>query len=478
MKRALSSLAVVLACLSGGSQLQGQERGGVAPAVHLQGQATPHEVRPVAHEQPSGEGQRTPASSASAKLTSEDFVGAAFISPDMAAASVSPSCTSAGCVSPSCGIPGCTSRGGCDGNCGHGTHCPLCINAGLATRVFGSVEYMIWWSEARELPPLVTTSPLGTPQANAGVYGLPTTTVLYGDDAIGGARQSGGRLTLGMWLNDSQNSAIVGRAYGNEGETEQFTTNTALNPILAIPFFNSDPLVNAEDALLVSYPNLTAGGVAVDTSNEVYGADIYLRTMIDSGRNYRIDLLGGYQYGRINDDLSLLALIDTGAAQIAINDSFIAKNSFNGISVGLTGDYTRGVFTLTGLAKIAFGNMHQDVTIAGQNTVVAGGAVTTPGGLFSQPTNIGNYERDAFAVSPEAGLTLSMAVTQRFDVSIGYTFLMWNRVALAGASIDRNVNGTQLLGGGPLVGPAQPAFQFNDDTFWVQTINLGGSFRY
>lgn len=481
MKRAFTSLAIVLACLAGGRHLPAQDSGGVRPAVHLQSDVTPYEVRPVSHDEGDGEAPTPPATTASAKLTSDDFMSAPKIPAYSANYGSGGSCVSSGCTSPSCVSPGCTSPGcggGCVAGCSHGMHCPLCINSGLATRVFGSVEYMIWWSQARDLPPLVTTSPLGTLQGDAGVYGVPTTTVLYGDDGVGGARQSGGRITLGMWLNDSQNSALVGRAYGNEGEKEQFSANTGAFPILAIPFFNSDPLVNAEDALLLGYPNLTTGGVTVETANEVYGGDIYLRTLVDSGRNYRIDLLGGYQFGRINDDFSMTALVDTGAAQIALNDSFAARNTFNGASVGLIGETTRGMFTLSGMAKIAFGNMHQDVTIAGQNTIVAGGVVTTPGGLFAQPTNMGNFQRDAFAVSPEAGLTFSMAVTQRIDVSIGYTFLMWNRVALAGKSIDRNVNGSQLLGNGPPVGPVQPAFRFNDDTFWVQTINLGGSWRY
>ena len=51
-----------------------------------------------------------------------------------------------------------------------------------AWRVRG--EYLLWWSNGNPLPPLVTTSPAGTPRPSAGVLGQPGTEIVYGAQTI------------------------------------------------------------------------------------------------------------------------------------------------------------------------------------------------------------------------------------------------------------------------------------------------------
>src|SRR5262245_8106792 len=50
--------------------------------------------------------------------------------------------------------------------------------------VWASAEYLLWWTKGDRLPPLLTTSPVGTPLANAGVLGRPGTSVLFGDERV------------------------------------------------------------------------------------------------------------------------------------------------------------------------------------------------------------------------------------------------------------------------------------------------------
>lgn len=45
---------------------------------------------------------------------------------------------------------------------------------------WGEGEYVRVVRKARYYPPLVTTSPIGTPAGTAGVLGLPTTSILFG----------------------------------------------------------------------------------------------------------------------------------------------------------------------------------------------------------------------------------------------------------------------------------------------------------
>ena len=103
------------------------------------------------------------------------------------------------------------------------------------------------------------------------------------------------------------------------------------------------------------------------------------------------------------------------------------------------------------------------------------------GGLLAQPTNIGHYSRNRFAVAPEAGVKLGYQVTDWMKLTVGYSFVYLSDVARPGHQIDRTVNTSQLasqLGGGMLVGPARPAFVFKGTDFWGQGLNLGMELRY
>src|SRR5262245_31571922 len=82
---------------------------------------------------------------------------------------------------------------------------PSCLfgdssNPPSCPRIWVRGEYLLWWLSAPKLPPLVTTSPPGTPQIDAGVLGSPGTAVLFGDSHVNGDVRSGGRVTLGGWL--------------------------------------------------------------------------------------------------------------------------------------------------------------------------------------------------------------------------------------------------------------------------------------
>ena len=59
-----------------------------------------------------------------------------------------------------------------------------------------------------------------------------------------------------------------------------------------------------------------------------------------------------------------------------------------------------------------------------------------------------------------------------FSHTVGYSFIYWNHVVLAGNQIDTNLTT-------PLPSAAAPPFpKFQRTDFWVQGINLGGEFRW
>src|SRR5262245_33785998 len=69
------------------------------------------------------------------------------------------------------------------------------------SHLYGGVEYLLWWQRGLRLPPLVTTSPVGTPREQAGVLGQPGTRILFGNSREDDNPLSGARFTLGYWLN-------------------------------------------------------------------------------------------------------------------------------------------------------------------------------------------------------------------------------------------------------------------------------------
>ncbi|MCA9168139.1 MAG: BBP7 family outer membrane beta-barrel protein, partial [Planctomycetales bacterium] len=121
-------------------------------------------------------------------------------------------CDSAGGCS-DCGLAGCS--GGC-GSGGLGNlFGGLLGDNGPArpARIWGGVEYLLWWNKNRTVPVLATTSTDGTPFGQAGVIGQPGTSVLFGGGKYDDDVASGIRGSLGLWLDQRQTVGVWGRAY-------------------------------------------------------------------------------------------------------------------------------------------------------------------------------------------------------------------------------------------------------------------------
>jgi hypothetical protein len=323
------------------------------------------------------------------------------------------------------------------------------------------------------VPPLVTSSRLGTPIQAAGVLGDPRTSVLFGGGNVNDDFRSGIRTYSGMWLDDCQTCGIESSLFylepGNDSGAFRTSTNAM---ILARPFLD----VNGRpDAQVVGFPNVLAGGVWVNTQTTFCGYD------------YRLDFLGGYRYLEMTDRVSVAENRvgldpNTGTplgVNFVVNESFYSKNTFNGGQIGLAGELRRGRLFVSGRGLIALGNTCQEIEIGGVTRFVLPGQLLQQytGGLLAQPTNIGKYAFDSFSVVPEATVSVGYNVTDGIRASIGYTFLYWNNVTRAGNHIDTVVNTSQIPNG-VLVGPARPAFVRQETDFWAQGINFGLEIRF
>jgi hypothetical protein len=371
-----------------------------------------------------------------------------------------------------------------------GDACPVDCCCGLG-RLWVRGEYLLWGIKNSNVPPLVTTSA----PAMLGVLG-PGTNVLVGG-AIDNEARSGGRFTVGFWFDRAQTCGVEGSWFFLGQRTVNFAAGSSGIPLLARPFFNVNPGVNAEDAELIANPLLAgqpgqppvlplAGGVAVGLSSRLWGTELNGLFNLVERERCRLDLLGGFRYVELDERLaineSLLVPADSpmfAGTSFFLTDGFSTRNQFYGGQVGLRAKFTCGLWDLELLGKVALGASHETTDIGGVTLITpAGGAPSVfAGGLLTQPTNIGRFSRNDFAVVPEAGINIGYQLTPRVRLLAGYTFLFWSNVMRPGDQVDRVVNSTQLTGGA-LVGPARPAPLLRTSDFWAQGLNLGIELRF
>ena len=389
---------------------------------------------------------------------------------------------------PACGLDGgyscsdCSGYGQClDNACGDTDDCCWPVNV-------ARFEGLGWFGRGQNLPPLVTTSPVGTAQASAGV--LPGATVLYGNQMVERNLRGGGRLTLTHALNDCGCWAVTGRFYGLQDSQRTFERSSATgNPILARPFILQQAGPGAPDALLVAFPGVAINGsVFVKTNNSFFGGDFFARKALFEDNCHRLEALVGYQFARLDDSLavgntetsiSLDPLAPPVGTVLTILDRFRTRNEFHGGELGLIGNYRRGAWNMELLGKVGLGNMRQTVIIDGSTSahLPPGPVTTVSGGLLTQKSNIGTYSRDRLACLPEVNATLAYQVNNNWSINAGYSFLYLNRVALSAGQVDPHVNLTQF-NNGQLVGAAVPHFPFQSTDYWFQGFSLGAQYAY
>ncbi len=121
-----------------------------------------------------------------------------------------------------------------DGCCDTG-YCGPSLTPGT---YWGSFELLMWWRRGQELPPLVTTSTLGTPIDDAGVLGFDSTTILYGNEQVDRDARAGGRLTVGAWLDGCGMLGSRITVLCTWQDVDNLRNQQRSYPILARPFYD------------------------------------------------------------------------------------------------------------------------------------------------------------------------------------------------------------------------------------------------
>lgn len=351
---------------------------------------------------------------------------------------------------------------GCGPGCG-----PMLMSCGLGClngRFNVRAEYLVWSTEGMDVPPLATTDPNGTdPRA-----------VVYGNSEVNDDWRSGGRIALSYmphhWCGWEMEIEYTGLG-------EESTDYSAFsNGNLFRPFFNLETLLpDVQDI---------DGDLTIAANTEYQTLDIIGRKTFCCLCNHRLQLLFGYRYGRLKDEILVVENVTplTGPAagsNVFLFDQFGTTNTFNGAVLGVSADIQRRCWNVNLLMKLGIGSMRSETQIFGATRIrdQVGNVTTNAGGLLALPSNIGTYSRDSFAMVPELGITLSRSFGCRWRASFGYSLVYWSDVARAGDQIDLDLNLTQLPPG-PLVGTARPNFSFATTDFWAQGFRLGVEYRF
>ena len=408
------------------------------------------------------------------------------------------------------------SRGRYCENCNRG-QCKRCNDLSCCPAsepgIYGRAEYTLWWFDEMYTPPLVTSGTV----ASEAVLGRDGTQVLFGGDLLDDPR-SGLRLTLGAWLDDQRDFAIEGDYFITETESIGFQTSDLTGaPVIGRPFYNLSPtdtdgvtiLPPAEDAELVSFPNLVAGTVGVQARSEFDSFGLRLRTGLcckelgcgtpcgrrgcnSCGPNYggnataiyRIDFIGGYRYANLDESLAisenLTSLQSANPGSFLINDRFDTDNEFHGVDLGVVSEWENKRWAVELTSRIAIGSTRQRVTINGSTTTSNNGAsFTSSGGLLALDSNIGTYKRSRFGVLPELSARLAYKVRPDLRLSVGYSLMYWANVVRPGEQIDLSIDPRFIPPATATpVASSHPQFNFHETGFWAHGLNFGLDYRY
>ena len=380
-----------------------------------------------------------------------------------------------GCDSIGCGTMfggGCDSAGGCDSiGCGASKFGKLGKGKGLASALglcgksgWARHEALLWFVQDRNSPALVTTSATGT------LPTLPTATTVFGGDLNGGL-SAGYRGDVGVFLSD--NFGVGGRFWWiSENEDSFGISGPGTGQSIGRPFFNT--VAGIEDALLVNLENNFSGSVQASSQLDLFAAEAYGRANLGSTKSSQLDLIGGYSYISIEDELQIssTSLNANTARTRTFNDIFDTENEFHGGQIGFEAVVANGRWFARSLTKVHIGNVSQSLSIQGSSTDVTpplpGTAANS--GLLALG-NQGTFERDVFTFVPEMNFKLGYRFRDHVEMSVGYTFMLFDNILLAGDQVDRAIDPTPLNTNGPF--GTRPAFDVDETSLWVQGIDLG-----
>ncbi|MCI0380091.1 MAG: BBP7 family outer membrane beta-barrel protein [Gemmataceae bacterium] len=351
-------------------------------------------------------------------------------------------------------------------------------------RIWARTEYQVVWKSSANLPPLITTSPAGTARTDAGVIGLPGTSVLVGGSVNDDVR-SGFRFDLGHWFGPAQNFGVEAGFTILESQSSIFSLASDGNTILARPFTNADD--ELPRAVLVAFPGSSAGAVDIRAnSDNFYEFHVDVTEKFLDHPFVVLTSILGYRYYRYDEGLRIsqnIAPTDptfVPGTLLVTTDDFVSRNDFHGLDMGARAEFFGRGWSLEILGKAAVGYLRRQTSINGDQVVSVPGVapVVNTGGVYALSSNIGVHSSREWTAFPELGITLGWQMTSNLRLSVGYRALFLIDIARAHDQIDFTVNPNLFPPALQPTGVARPLFRDGQDSISIQSINFGVELSY
>jgi hypothetical protein len=196
----------------------------------------------------------------------------------------------------------------------------------------------------------------------------------------------------------------------------------------------------------------------------------------------------------------------TSNIQLNVLDQFRTRNTFYGGDLGLYQQFNMGRWSLGLATKVALGGLRQTTDIIGytnlqfntnssiqtvinrrgvnvfnqttQTTSIQNNLVG--GGIYAQAGNIGTYERNQFAILPEATFRVAYSFTPSITGFFSYNVIYIDRVVRSPSLITGFVNPTRQPTSSQFGNPSLPrAFDpFPTTDYWLQGVTFGFNVRF
>jgi hypothetical protein len=342
-------------------------------------------------------------------------------------------------------------------------------------------NYLLWGIKGFQLPALATATSSNPARAGSEL-------VLGGCDLDNDVFH-GGRFTAATVLNDAHTLFFEGGYFFLAKQSNQATLTSPGgpdSPVLARPFL--DVLTGGEAAFLVASPSLGAGGIKASADSSLQGAEANAVCQLYCCPQYRVEALVGFRWEDLSEGLEIRSAGEIapgvavfGGHEVGVIDQFITHNSFFGGQIGARAEYYWHHFVVNLRTDLALGGNAETIKVSGATLKLNGKKRTVTGGLLALPTNSGRFHDSEFAVIPEVGIQIGYQFNPQVRAFVGYDFQYWSDVARPGDQIDLGVNPLRVPAfrtGGPLTGPARPAFSAQQTDFWAQGLEVGLEVRY
>ena len=366
---------------------------------------------------------------------------------------------------------------GCDSGCGVRGQMSKMM-CGKNPTMWLQAETLLWFPQARTSFPLavVTNLPGELP-----VLSTPGATPV--GEQFGNNLSPGFRGDMGRYFADGA-FGIGGRVWFLSEDDDSFNLSSdGTDRSIGRPFNNIGGGPNPDAAFIAFQPGLAPflgyqGNISAQASISMVAAEAYGRISLGGNKMAHTDLIGGFSYFGIDDDLSIQSqtrLVPGTGGTFNFTDSFNTTNDFFGGQIGAESILRRGRWVARSLTKVHLGNMSQNVNISGTGTTTDTNVspIDAFGDGFLAGGANGSFDRDIFTFAPELNLKLGYRFRDHVTFNVGYSFLYWSNVALAGNQIDPNFAVTNT----GVTRPDVP-FSIRQSGYWVQGVDLGATIEF